>query len=519
MVYDFNFKPDFRRVAPIIQGLLSQELQEDKPAQPLSLLTEKPVISEQPPPEPPEQRGGTAMVNAAMENIIPQAPNPYTLGIRSDMVQAKNAYNTAKTDAERAAVQAQAALLQDIAKAANIDISGYGSDVSLEDAYKNLVSQQARDIMEGTQRYYAMNSDRYRDKIFDEAIARGLSPRRANKLADSQARRYQSDRVQYLDGLLNSYGRDGLIMNEYGNQILGMLAHEDPMLAGFYAGIYPNAKEAFARYNTLEDKAIDQRNQLEQLGISQKYGLDRIKAQTEGNIAVANNNFRNTLQRDEKQQEYTEREMYIQAKINEAYARLTNELETGKLSYLENLKVELKDKAFRQRVAQLEVLADYFGFEGDGKKSFVSSALGIKQADTKTGKFDDKSIENAKKVHDSLDKSAESILKQLKDGEFSLSEQEVSDLKTKLGDIRAVQQQIETKMGEQLGIEAPKSRQEIPSFTGNEEQDVQTLREMLRYMDEQNLSEDDINYYVRQWLPPDKTDLYGKSLIRKARGN
>ena len=102
-----------------------------------------------------------------------------------------------------------------------------------------------------------MNSNRYRDKIFDEAIARGLSPRRANKLADSQAKRYQADRGQYLDGLLNSYGREGFVMTSQGNQILGELAHEDPLLANLYATIYPNAKEAVQHGYALDSLLVD----------------------------------------------------------------------------------------------------------------------------------------------------------------------------------------------------------------------------------------------------------------------
>lgn len=53
--------------------------------------------------------------------------------------------------------------------------------------------------------------------------------------------------MRFLDGVLNSYGRNGLITNEAGNQIIGALLGEDPNLASFYAQIYPNAKEQFTR--------------------------------------------------------------------------------------------------------------------------------------------------------------------------------------------------------------------------------------------------------------------------------
>ena len=152
MAYVFDMETSAPEIQGLIQGLLSPEPQEDKPIQPLSLLTEQPVIPEQPPSEPPEQRGGTAMVNAAMEkgNVAPQTPNPYALSMKRDIVQAKKNYNDANTAEQKAAAQSQATFLRDIATAAGIDLSGYGADDLYSDAYKNLVSQQARDIMEGT---------------------------------------------------------------------------------------------------------------------------------------------------------------------------------------------------------------------------------------------------------------------------------------------------------------------------------------------------------------------------------
>jgi len=242
MVYDFDLKD----VAPIIQGLLISKSQEYKPIQPLPLLTEQPI--EQP---PQEQRGRTEMVNAAMENAMPQAPNPYALNVKRDIVQAKKAYDDATTDEQRTAAQSQANFLRDIASTAGIDLSGYGSDDSYADAYKNLYSQQAQDIMAALQGQYSKNSKQYYNDKYLEGIMRGYSPRQSRKVAEALTGDYQADRAQYLDGLLNSYGRDGLVKNEYGNQFIGELAGEDPQLASFYAQIYPNAKEAFNRYNTL----------------------------------------------------------------------------------------------------------------------------------------------------------------------------------------------------------------------------------------------------------------------------
>ena len=491
MVYNF----DLKTVAPIIQGLLTPEPQEDKPIQPLPLLTEQPVISEQ-----PEQRGGTAMVNAAMENAIPQAPNSFQTELRRGLLLSKNDYANAKDDAARQAAHNKAELYRNQATAAGLDLSDYGSDVSLADATKNLASQQARDIMGAMQGYYSKNSGQYYNDKYFKGIELGLSPRRARKAAKALTDNYQADRVQYLDGLLNSYGRDGLVMNEYGNQILGMMAHEDPMLASFYAGIYPNAKDAFSRYNTLEDKGIDQRNRLEQLAVGNEYDLDRIKAQTAGNIELANNNFRNTVKRDEIQQGYTRQNAYDQyrfsyylarnkGEIDKEATKLQADLNRGNLEYLKKLDVDLEDKKFWQGVAQYSALADYLGYKDEGKKAFMEAVFGIKMPNEKTGAFDKASIENGKKLHDMLDADEKNILKQ---AENELDPQKVMELQAKLADIRQFKQQIENLMGEQLGVQGG-----VQEFSDDETANNETLNYLWS---QSNGNVDTFKQYVSNWL-------------------
>ena len=494
MVYDFS--PE--AVMPIIQGLLTQPPQEKKPAPLLSLLTEQPAISEQPPPQ--EELGGTEMVNRAVADAIPQAPNPYALNLKRNIVQAKNNYDNAQTDEQRAAAQAQANFSRDMANTTGIDLSGYGADVSLADAYKNLYSQQAQDLMAALQGQYARNSERYYTDKFLEGIELGMSPRRARKAAELLTGNYKSDRAQYLDGLLNSYGRDGLVTNEYGNQIIGELAHEDPLLASFYAGIYPNAKDAFSRYNALEDKDIAQRNALEQLAIGNEYDLGRIKAQTAGNIELANNNFQNTIKRDELQQGYTRQNAYDQyrystwlarnqGEISKEAAKLQADLNRGNLEYLKKLDVDLEDKKFWQGVAQYSALADYLGYKDEGKKAFMEAVFGIKMPNEKTGAFDKASIENGKKLHDMLDADEKNILKQ---AENELDPQKVMELQAKLADIRQFKQQIENLMGEQLGVQGG-----VQEFSDDETANNETLNYLWS---QSNGNVDTFKQYVSNWL-------------------
>ena len=492
MAYDFD-------VAKFIPNFLLPK--EEPPVQPLQLL---PVQT--PPPEQPalqEQVDGKNLVNSAIAAAIPKAPNPYQLEIQRGLLAQKQAFNDAENAEQQAAAQAQANYLRDVANAAGIDVSGYGADVSLADAYKNLDSQRARDIMAAMQGYYSKNSEQYYNDEYFRGIERGLSPRKAQKVAEALKGNYQAERVNYLDGLLNSYGRDGLVMNDYGNSAIADLISEDPQRASFYATIYPNAKEAFTRYNALEDANIKQRNELEQLAVGNQYDLDRIKAQTAGNIELANNNFQNTLQRDELQQGYTRQNAYDQyrfstwlarnqGKIDAELKKLDADLELGNATYLADYKLQLQDKDFQQKVAQFSAFADYLGYEGEGKKAFLTAAFGIKLPDKNTGKFDKTSIENGKKLHDMLDADEDKILKQLQDGAMSLSEQQVQELQGKLIDIRQFKQQLETTMGEQLGV-----RGGVQEFTGNEATDNATLAYLWNYA---NGDMDKFKGYVSNWL-------------------
>lgn len=490
---------DLRTVAPIIQGLLTQEPPKDKPIQPMPLLTEQPVISDQPQTEPQEQRSGTDIVNASMDEAL-KAPNPLQVNFQRGLLKSKQDYLNAKTDAEKQAANSSAEFLRSVAGAAGIDTNGYGSDVSLEDARRNFASQEARAMTEALQGQYSMNPDQYHEKKYFDGIMKGLSHRHAQRLADVRTKDYQAERLAYLDGLLNSYGRDGLLMNEYGNQLLPRIAEENPMYASFYAGIYPNAKDVFTRQNQLEDKDITQRNALEQLGVGHEYDLDRINAQTSGNIALANNNFQNTVRRDEIQHEYGKENAYDQYRFNTWLARdrgrmekeltkLRGDIERGNAAYLKDYELELQDKKFQQQVAQASAFGDYLGYTGERKKAFLEAFFGIKMPDENTGKFSKASVENGKKLHDMLDADEKNILKQM---ENELDQQKVAEYQGKLADIRQFKQQVENLLGEQLGVQGG-----VREFSDDEAANNVTLSYLWS---QSNGNMDTFRQYVSNWL-------------------
>lgn len=106
------------------------------------------------------------------------------------------------------------------------------------------------------------------------------------KPQDAAAREYQAQRVAYLDGLYNSYGRDGLVTNPLGNETILQLAGENPTAANFYAQIYPNAKQTYERQNKLADDIITHSNQLDTL--FKTFGLNSEFAKLQGNISRQN---------------------------------------------------------------------------------------------------------------------------------------------------------------------------------------------------------------------------------------
>lgn len=63
----------------------------------------------------------------------------------------------------------------------------------------------------------------------------------------------------------NTGGRDGLVTNDLGNQLLATLGMENPTLANFYANVYPNAKEDYKTKTEIAMKALDQENYLARL--------------------------------------------------------------------------------------------------------------------------------------------------------------------------------------------------------------------------------------------------------------
>ena len=180
--------------------------------------------------------------------------------------------------------------------AAGVDMSQYGSDVSLEDASRRYAGQQMSELMQAITGQYSLSAEEYYDTEFDRQILNGASARNARRRAAKAARKYQADRVGYLNNLYNAYGRDGRVTNELGNQILTWLSQDNPSIASYYAQIYPNARDAYARENKLQDDATRQQSEWAQLAFAEQNARERMQLQAQINDML---NANNTARGDE----------------------------------------------------------------------------------------------------------------------------------------------------------------------------------------------------------------------------
>ena len=538
MAYDFSM--------PIIQGLLARRALEEQaateePKPLLSLLSnpEQTAPAAQSPPQPQqspqsqEPLDGKQMIDVSMANAldIPQAPNSYALNVQRGLLTQKQAYADAKTDAEKAKAHSTAEILRNKANAAGIDVSGYGSDVSLGDAVNNLASQEARDIMGALQGYYSRDSGQYYNDEYWRGIERGLSPRKAQKVAEALTGSYKADRVNYLDGLLNSYGRADTAL---ANQILASMIPESPALAQFYTLTNPTPLN---EYNTAVDvakEAANQSNALQLLGETFKNRLGEIEAQTAGNIKYMNAEYGNRSKLAKQTHGYDRENAYdshrynlkqreFQGKIDAELAKLagaitrknqTNlaDLEYGNWVMQEDYKQLLQDKDFQRKVAQYSVLADWLGYKGENKKAFMTAAFGIKMPDPNTGTFDKASIENGKKFHGMLDADEGNILKQLE------QDPDNPELLAMLADIRTLKQELEDKMGDQLGLQSLNA----PAYTGDLNKDIPTIEKQIQLMRANGASNKEMSDKISKWVRetnPEMSDIEIQSLILMAEGH
>lgn len=308
-----------RQIQQQIDTGFSRQVSPQQQAQPTLQTQSAPA---QQTPARQEQASGTDLVNRAVESALrPQAPNPVENKLINDVLAQKIAYDLTEQKYKAAQDEAvrqgllsdmqelnkQANFLRDTGKNLGVDLSGYGEGVSLQDADRNLYTKELQELMHMSTGRYSMTANQFYESEYSRQIMSGASPNTAARRAARSAREYQADRVAYLNGLYNSYGRDGLVTNPLGNQILLNLAADDPTAANFYAQVYPNTKNAYERQNKLEDDAIAQTNALAKMAKASEYNTLQqliggvITRQNQTNAAdLADRNAANQAKRTEE---------------------------------------------------------------------------------------------------------------------------------------------------------------------------------------------------------------------------
>lgn len=538
VAYDFEM--------PIIQGLLARRALEaqaaaEEPKPLLSLLSnpEQPAPAEQSPPQPQqsptpqpqpqEPLDGKQMIDVSMAKAldIPQAPNPYALNVQRGLLTQKQAYADAKTDADRATAHSAAELLRNKANAAGIDVSGYGSGVSLGDAVNNLASQEARDIMGALQGYYSRDSGQYYNDEYWRGIERGLSPRKAQKVAEALTGSYKADRVQYLDGLLNSYGRDDTAL---ANQIIASMIPESPAIAQFYALTNPNPLN---EYNTAVDVAKQLANNGYQINLIRESGDQTRRNQ---NNAAGLDNQRLILSEKlgretygiRKNIDYNYEQMSEdQAAIRESAMKAEDaarafdyqirwaQFTQNQQAIAEATKRYNEALAQKQKIADLYGWADRLGFKGIERDRFVATRLGILTKENK--EVDNSIVKKGKDYIANLAKRQETAYKMLT-SEYA-TEEDKAGAREELNNVNNQMRELDVMFGEELGA---MGSMDVTPYTGDESVDSQTLRTLLGDIAKKsggNISPDVAVEATKDWVKQSGKELGDdeiKALIEKA---
>lgn len=464
-------------MADFIQQMLTANQQLAQPSE-LQKFVQSLSNQQQEPPDTKQR-----IDDAILSTTMPQAPNSYRLDFARGLLALKDSYDAAKDDAARQAAQTQANFIRDVANSAGLDLSGYGAGVTREDAAKTLATQEARDVMAALNGQYSKTSDQYYTDTYYSLLQEGYSPRQARKFAGNRAREYQANRVAYLDGVYNSYGRDGLVTNTLGNQMLAQLGMENPSLANFYANSYPGARDAYQRQNQLEDLALAQQFGFENRADTFKYNMASKAAD----------------------------DMY---KRN--YAQFNNNLQRENTIWGAQFQNEQEEMNYRKKQGRIIDLLTSLGLQGDDLKVAYAKAMGVSLPQKQDKQIDTKVAAEIQKRYEALQKEQENIFKALSD--TTTPEEMRESLQARLATIQNTIKDLDTIFGKTFNVQG---EQDV-KYTGKDEEDLKTLREIiLPYMMSHNSSEEQIFNRVREWVHeknPNVTDWHIQNMIKDALG-
>lgn len=358
-----------------------------------------------------------------------------------NILRQKIAYNTAQNDAQRQAASMNANMLRQAAQGAGMDLSGYGSDVSLQDAMQNLQTNDARALVEMFQGKYSKSSDQFFNDKWNELIKSGMPVGRAQRAAGELARQYQGERVSYLNGMLHGYGFDGRVVTPVGQQIIGELASENPQLANMYLNANPGQKDA---YNT--------DNQMALAALQNQGAMERIAAEIAGRM--------NYLQQQGAQ---AIEQQNNQGRINRENATHTADLNYGTWrSQQEYLRRAALEDLTSKADATYQLMTKYIGKEkADQAMESYFGIAGVRGAGSKSAESTDKLtghlIDTYKAINDRM-KAIESKTQTVGVELTAEEQQELKQLKEQAADVYTRIEQVTTVAGE------------VPKFKGAQDE-------------------------------------------------
>lgn len=455
------------------------------------------------PQEPQETPDGKDIVNKIFapptQQTPPQAPNPYELGELRNILSSKVAYNAANTLSQNPAAYAKTyGLTEDAVRAlaggqmqnahnsaemsrARLNAGGFNTDGysalddTLEGVQNQLLSREAKDITEAFNGAYSKTTDQYYERKYIDALANGLSPRRAKRLAGYQAREYQANRVAYLDGLYNSYGHnDAGVTSNIGMQILGMIAQDNPTLANLYAKVYPTPMN---EYNTANDIAKEATKQgyLERLAeIEQANALQRIFAELGAN------------------KDFATHEYDLKARNDEAIAKRHISQYADEKAI--DMKAQIQLEEYKARAALEKIQKEFESYreiarkflDPDKLKTWEEAYFGLTEKGEQRGQANRATAKDSShqfmaeytKMIEAIDKRIKEEQARLVEGDDEASKKHNAEIQAK---IQELEQQREWAYGRFQDV--AEATREIPEFNGNEMYDVK-VAEIIRNMAE-----------------------------------
>ena len=125
------------------------------------------------------------------------------------------------------------------------------------------LSDEINDAINGK---YALDSDTYFEQQYDRYRQNGNSHRDATILAGRDARKYQTERMNYLDSSLYQYGlNDDGSLNPLGSRLSGKLAEENEILGSVYQTNFATPKDEWNEANKIAMAGLINDNAMQKL--------------------------------------------------------------------------------------------------------------------------------------------------------------------------------------------------------------------------------------------------------------